>query len=60
MYEKELAAIDRVIASGKYKDHWESLQRIPYRNGTGKESLEPSSTGALMRCLPISASGMCG
>ena len=29
MYEKELAAIDRVIASGKYKDHWESLAAYP-------------------------------
>ena len=27
--KKELAAIDRVIASGKYKDHWESLAAYP-------------------------------
>ena len=56
MYEKELAAIDRA----NIKIIGRALQRIPYRNGTGKQSLEPSSTGALMRCLPISASGMCG
>lgn len=28
-YEKELAAIDAVIAAGKYKDDWESLAEYP-------------------------------
>ena len=60
MYEKELAAIDRVIASGKYKDHWESLAAYPVPEWYREAKFGAFIHWALMRCLPISASGMCG